>query len=481
MDLWLVVLLLVAVAGGSWLRISKLQSEIQSERERLDRLKQEKEVVYEFLHDLGEAFTDEVDRRQLLEIILKCSVKVSSAQSGIIYIKQKRQPVLAAEAIYGLFPPPFKLPKSLEDKLSSREEYLHNILRNEPIPLHSDNSFAQVCQTREPIWICDASLDRCFPQPEEEALKIHSLIVVPLKYRQETFGVLALAKRKSGGEFTVSDFEIAKAVADQAAFSLHNASVYSQLAEKALLDHDLEAAREIQRILLPEQEPQIPGYDVAAINIPAKKVSGDYYDFLPIDQTHWGFVIADVSGKGVPASLIMGMCRTVLRTHAAGCTSAAEVLRKANRVLYPDIREDMFISMAYLILDSQNHTITLAKAGHDAPLLCTMNHTKVEPLQAPGIAVGIDSGDVFDSVMQDVSVPLQPGDTILLYTDGIKEAVDEDGQEFGRDQIRSALLNVSGEGAKPLVTNMIERVARFRGNQVQNDDITLVALKRKPL
>jgi len=120
---------------------------------------------------------------------------------------------------------------------------------------------------------------------------------------------------------------------------------------------------------LPAGAPEIAGFEIAGINIPASHVSGDYYDYISIDEDHWGIAIADVSGKGVPASLIMAMCRSVLRSVAGTGESAAGVLRQVNRQLYPDIREDMFISMAYLVIQKSADAIMLARAGHDAPLL----------------------------------------------------------------------------------------------------------------
>ena len=168
-------------------------------------------------------------------------------------------------------------------------------------------------------------------------------------------GVLAVANGPMSAPFSASDFVVFKSISEQSAFALYNAIIYSEANEKKRLDHDLQIARDIQRILLPSQPPPIDGFDIAGINIPARQVSGDYFDYIKVDDDRLGVVIADVSGKGVPASLIMAICRSVLRAEARLGKSPAEVLRKVNRQLYPDIKEDMFISMAYVILD---HKIT---------------------------------------------------------------------------------------------------------------------------
>src|SRR5207237_6995953 len=190
-----------------------------------------------------------------------------------------------------------------------------------------------------------------------------------LLYGKQNMGVLAVGNGPSSPSFTPSDFVVFKSIAEQSAFALYNAIIYSEANEKKRLDHDLEIARDIQRILLPSEAPVVPGFEISGLNIPARHVSGDYFDYIEVDKDKLGVAIADVSGKGVPASLIMAICRSVLRSQATGNPSPADVLQKVNRQLYPDIKEDMFISMAYLVLDLVRGGVMLARAGHDAPLL----------------------------------------------------------------------------------------------------------------
>lgn len=149
-----------------------------------------------------------------------------------------------------------------------------------------------------------------------------------------------------------------------------------------------------------------------------------------------------------------------------------------NRQLYPDIKEDMFISMAYLVLDHARSTVTLARAGHDAPLLYTPKTGAVTPLKTPGMVVGIDSGDVFDRLTKDVAVPLEPGDCILLYTDGIPEALDNEGNEFGLERTIEAFRSSAKQGAKAIVSRLIDDLRNFVGATPQNDDITLIAIRK---
>ena len=197
-----------------------------------------------------------------------------------------------------------------------------------------------------------------------------------------------------------------------------------------------------------------------------------------MDDERLGVAIADVSGKGVPASLIMAICRSVLRSQAAENPSPSDVLKKVNRQLYPDIKEDMFISMAYLVLDHARNNVTLSRAGHDAPLLYKSATQAVTTLKPPGLVVGIDSGTVFDRLTNDVNVPLERDDCLLLYTDGVTEALDADGTEFGLERTMQAVQASAGSGAPAIITRVIDDLRNFVGSQPQNDDITLIAIRK---
>jgi len=154
------------------------------------------------------------------------------------------------------------------------------------------------------------------------------------------------------------------------------------------------------------------------------------------------------------------------------------VLRKVNRQLYPDIKEDMFISMAYLILDHEHNGVTLARAGHDAPLLYKRRAKTVTPVKSPGMVVGIDSGNVFDRLTSDFAVALERDDCLVLYTDGVTEALNSEGDEFGLDRMAQSVRGSATGGAPAIVKKVIEDVRTFTGANPQNDDITLIAIHK---
>ncbi len=457
------------------LRISlRLQAQYQRE---FAALQQEKKIVYDFLHDLGEAFTEEIDREHLLRIIITCARKVTAAKGAAIYLWDFDRQKLIAASVEGNFPPPLMIAPAVAEQLAAKIEDLQAFLKLEAVPAGSGTIIAEVAQTGVGVLVEKAEADPSFPWFKQQSLQTSTYLAVPLHYRAEQLGVLALANREDGQPFSKADFDLVKSVADQAAYSLQHAKIYTELTEKKKLDHEIEVAREIQRILLPSDAPRMEGFNCAALNIPAQQVSGDYFDFIQVDAKHWGVAVADVSGKGVPASIIMAMCRSVLRSKATGNLSPAQVLRAVNRQLYPDIREDMFITMLYMILDSSG-TLTLARAGHESPLCCRDHFKHIETLQAPGMALGIDAGDVFDEVIKDVTVELSPLDTVVVYTDGINEALDDEGNEFGQEQLKAVLRDAGPQSVDFLVKTIVDRVQNFSRGHPQNDDITLAAVQR---
>ncbi|MBM4157133.1 MAG: PP2C family protein-serine/threonine phosphatase, partial [Lentisphaerae bacterium] len=261
---------------------------------------------------------------------------------------------------------------------------------------------------------------------------------------------------------------------------LYYALLREELDAKRRLDHDLAVARRIQQMLLPREVPASDRADFAAVNVPAQEVGGDYYDFIQVDADHVGVAIADVSGKGVSGGLIMSVCRSVLRARAPGCLSPAEVLRSLNRVLSGDLGEDMFITALYMILDTRTLELTLARAGHEAPILHRPSGRGLTRIESPGIGIGIGDPELFDGVIRDARVRLMPEDVVLLFTDGISEARDEAGTEFGVDRVMETLVLNPGAPASALIVALQNRVHRFTNGRPPHDDLTLVVTRIRP-
>lgn len=439
-------------------------------------LREHGEGVLTFLHDVGEAFNETIKHEEIYRTIVQCAVRTSKAKSGAIFLMDDKNECLEAAVIEGAFPPPIPPDDMIEDKLVTRTAFLEQTIKKQKIK-KGESVIGAVAESGKPLLIQKASEDKRLPYYEGEILQIHTFLAVPLIFREQKLGVLALANRKDDRPFNEEDLSFLSSIASQAAFAIFNARLHGIMTEKERMDRDLEIAREIQQILLPADPPKIEGLDVFALNVPALEVGGDYYDFIKIDDENYGFAIADVSGKGVSGALIMAMCRSALRSKGLGNPYPAQVLSQVNRVIHPDMREDMFIGMDYGVLNTKTHQFAFCRAGHEPLIVHRNNPRRIEILAPRGMALGIDSGTVFDSALQEQHMILEKGDILVFYTDGITEALDESGKEFDRDQLVEAIESCADQSAEQIAKNIEERVRRFIGNRAQNDDITLLVVR----
>jgi sigma-B regulation protein RsbU (phosphoserine phosphatase) len=469
--------LLVASLAG-WGITTYLQNRRIRRLERShEEIQVEETLVFDFLHGLGEAFRGTIRPQELHRLIVEGAVRILDAYGGALYVADRTGGRLMLGFISKGCPPLVDVPPDILQQAGANPITLETFLRLHTVGAN-EGLIGRVWKTGQAVCINEFSEAPELAKLRGSAFGSVSVMVTALQYGDQNLGVLAVANGPKGAPFSQADFVVFKSIAEQSAFALYNAIIYSMANEKKRLDHDLEIARDIQRILLPSEAPAINGFQISGINVPARQVSGDYFDYIHVDQERLGVAIADVSGKGVPASLIMAICRSVLRAEAAGNPSPADVLRKVNRQLYPDIKEDMFISMAYLVLDHQRDGVTLARAGHDAPLLYQQQSQTITPIKSPGMVVGIDSGSVFDRLTVDFSIPLERNDCLVLYTDGVTETLNAEGDEYGVDRMMQSVRASANDGAQAIVKTIIRDVREFTGSVPQNDDITVIAIRK---
>ncbi|MFA5332253.1 MAG: SpoIIE family protein phosphatase [Methanoregula sp.] len=244
-------------------------------------------------------------------------------------------------------------------------------------------------------------------------------------------------------------------------------------AEKERFAKELEIAKGIQQSFLPDSAPVIPGIELVAKNIPALEVGGDFYDFIPVAKNRWGLVIADVSGKGVPAALFMALSRTLIRASTLVDADPAQSIGRANRMICEDSKSSMFVTLFYAVLDAQEMTLNYVNAGHNPPLLLQDGAVAVRLLKAKGIALG-----VIDEVdLQSVKVNLKPGDVLVLYTDGVTEAINSKEEEFGEERLLRVITENRSRPAQEIMDRILAAITAFAGDQPQFDDITLMVLR----
>lgn len=291
---------------------------------------------------------------------------------------------------------------------------------------------------------------------------------------ERCLGVLTVYRAFDGAPYQSTDETLLELFASQAAIVIENTELHKTRLAKERLDTELDDARRVQRMLIPAQPPSIRGYQVAALWYPAKQVSGDYYDFIPLSGGRVGFVIADVSGKGLDAALFMANTRSTLRASLNLGGSPADMLRYANRTLAADSQGGMFVTVFFGILDPQAHTFSYVNAGHNLPWLARAASRSLETLSGGNLALGI----VRDVNYAASEITFARGDLLMLYTDGVTEATASDETLFGDERLIKTLRDSADQSARQVIQTLARRVRRFTGAEPQSDDITVVALRR---
>lgn len=463
---------LVLAGGGIYLYFR-----MQRARREAAHLRREKELIFGFVHDVGEIFADvdKLETDSLLKRVLFYAQRTTQAASGAVYLLEPDSPELRVRAMAGLFPPLTEALNARTDTAVTKSRHIEDLVRTRRIA-RGEGLIGTAAESGTAILIPDASADPRVPRHTLDFVAIRTLLLVPLRIQSGALGVLALANRTVGGAFTETDLNLTQALADQAAAAVHYASLRDALDEKRRMDHDLSVARQIQASLLPATLPHLPTVELAAFNEPAMQIGGDYYDVVRVDERHIGLAIADVSGKGIGGALLMSVCRSMLRAHAPGNLSPASVLRTISRVMSADIAEDMFVTMLYMVLDLETRELILARAGHERPAL--IRRGEIQFLNANGAAIGLMDDATFSESLDETHVFLEPGDLVATYTDGITEAMNLHEEEWGLNAFLDACKVAAAEGAGPVVQNVRQRIQRFVGGRAQYDDMTLLVMRQ---
>lgn len=476
-----VLYFIVGVSLGAllvWILYFSARREIVRIEEQKQLLQQEKHVVIEFMHNLVEAIGSGIEREKLYERIVHTSILSTGAISACLYelTEEKRLRGVVSE---GLFPP-LKTSLSDSENWNTRSKFLNDALQPEIYKL-GEGIIGEVAQTLKPALIEDVYADPKIIKHKDPSLSISSLIVTPIAFRKKVFGVLALASHSDTMNFTENDFSLVQSLAEQAGMAINSANLMNILLEKNKLDFELTLASNIQNLLLPRTYPDTPNIQIDAYYKPAQKVGGDLYDIIELKDHKIGVVIADVSGKGIPASLLMAICQTNIRHFAQQFNSPADVLRSINREMYGEIRQDMFITMTYAIIDSKKGNITLARAGHELPLKFSFDKNKnclsPEKIKSDGVALGMAPQNIFDNAIEDVVIPFKKGELFILYTDGVTEATNENFSEFGVESLAETIKTLTNQHPKSINMALIKAIETHSESIKNQDDLTLVTIK----
>ncbi len=324
------------------------------------------------------------------------------------------------------------------------------------------------------MWNAGSGAD--VPHDVSDAFGLSAPLAWSLVAKGETVGAMVIDGGTEALASGTRRANILSGIASQTAMAIVNAQLAEEAVVRQRLEQELRVARRIQESFLPERCPTLPGWQIAAFWRSARQVGGDFYDFVPLrdGSDRLGIAIADVADKGVPAALFMAMSRTLLRAVAIGGRSASEALMRTNDLILGDVRSDLFVTIFYVVLDPLTGQIGFANAGHNPPLLARAGGTAPEYLSRHGIALGV----MPDITLDEQSLCLQPGDVLALYTDGVTEALNEAGEEFGVQLLEQCVVENAGGSADDIVQAIRAALRAHVGDEPPFDDVTLVVVKR---
>lgn len=404
------------------------------------------------LYRISQTFNSSLDLDDVLNLVMDEIVSVTSAERGFLMLRED-DGHLAVKVARGLDrktieSPEFEVSRGIVDRVVTE------------------------CKA---ILTSDAQADEWLGQRKSvRGLKLRSVLGVPLQLKGECIGVVYVDSRIQTGIFSKEDIELLEGIASSAAIAIENARLYKVAIEKGRLERELQVAREVQMNLIPRSVPKLPGWEFAAWWQPARQVSGDFYDFIPLNETQLGIVIADVTDKGMPAALFMANSRSIIRASVSIPTQPANAIASANRLICADSANGMFVSLFYGKLDIKSGNLTYVNAGHNPPYLYQAETETFSEFERTGLVLGIES----EAEFKEQAVQLKQGDFILLYTDGVTEATNTEQDLYGKDRLLQLLYNHRKSSVNEVQAALEDSITEFIGDISPSDDITMVIAKR---
>ena len=431
-------------------RLRTVDSQFLAEMERHAGVSEKEIGRLKLLIEAAKVLNSTLDLDKLLGVILETALGLVDGDRGTVYLLDEEKKELWSRVLKG------------GERIEIR------------MPTGSGIA-GYVAATGDTLNIPDAYFDTRF-NPDFDRVtgyRTRSILCMPMKNRDGTIvGVFQILNKRSG-TFTAEDESVLDALSVHAAIAVENARLYEQERQKIAMEKDLQAAREVQMTLIPKRVPDVAGYMFAAVTIPAREVGGDLYDFTAKEPGQLAICLGDVSGKGLAASLLMANVQATLRDQAFTAAPASECVRRSNMLLFQNTGNEKFVTLFYALLDPASGSLTCCNAGHEQPFLIRSGG-EISRLTAGGTVLGI----MEDYPYEQETVTLGPGDLVLIFSDGVSEAMNSSGDQLGEDPIRSVLKKHHGGDPEELKEALIAAVRTHAGGAPQADDITIVVVKR---
>jgi sigma-B regulation protein RsbU (phosphoserine phosphatase) len=405
------------------------------------------------LNDIATAVSSARELDQVIGLIVHECVKHLEVEQGAVMLLDEKKPTDSF--------------RTMVRKVDSADEV---------VPYHFGLQLSGwMLKNQVPLMINDFQSDKRFKVSTREDFPIKSLLSVPLKLKGKLLGVLNVFNKRSDLGFKLEDQRLLAIIATQSAQLIENARLYEE--EKALMhfEEELRVAQDIQQNLLPKGIPDFKGFDICGRSIPAREVGGDYFDFIKINDDMLAVCLGDISGKGMPAALLMANLQATLRGQMHFTLSVSECIGRSNKLLFQSTDTQKFATLFYGIINQEHMDLTYTNAGHDPPIMIS-SERKIIQLETGGTVLGF----MEDYEYQEETVPFQMGDVLVINSDGVTDAQNGKDEEFGHNRLEEVIKSAKDKSAKEINTSVLEAVKSFTGDVPQTDDITLVVIKRIP-
>lgn len=422
------------------------------------KIKLNAETKYNLLRDISFKLKDTLDLDKILNQLLDSLQTIINFDAAGIFVLGR-----------GLVHRQFQISKQVIAGIA-RRGFDQGPLKDDEMLTFGKGIVGYVIKTGESVVIPDVRLDDRYIAGRQKTL---SEITLPIFLNEQPIGALDVESDRVDA-YNLDDLEALRFFAGAAAISIEKTLLHLQILEKEKIEKQLQIAAEVQSRLLPGSSPIIKGYDIAGLCLPTYAIGGDYFDYIEIDRDSLAIVVADVSGSGIPAALLMTSFRTLLHTHARTDKNPLEVMRLLNRQMSGFTRKKDFITVFYGILNLRNHSFVYVNCGHNPPLLFK-ERGKIEELTRGGPSLNIQKEPKYKTS----EVTLEPGDRLVLYTDGAVEIFNEEHNEFGIKRLIRSIRESVNFSSDIMIKNVVEATKRFRGSDIYQDDFTLVIVKRE--
>ena len=425
-------------------------SKLQNENLKLRTAVEELSVI----NEITTAITSTQSIEKIVDLIIRKCVKHLKVEQGVVML--------------------------LDEK--DEEKPFHTMIRKQDstinlLPYRLDTQLTGwMLVNKNPLLINDFQNDRRFNIEGGNGtdIPIKSLLSVPMQLKGKMIGLITVFNKKNESGFTNNDQRLLGIIAAQSAHVIENARLHIHEQTLLKLQEEMRLANEIQVNLLPKEQPVLDGYDIAGKSIPAKEVGGDYYDFINTKDGKLAFCLADISGKGIPASLLVANLQATLRGQILLENECKECVTFANELLYLNTASNKFATLFNGIIDNKNNEITYCNAGHNNPILISKDNKITRP-DVGGLIVGIAPGVQYE----DDKIKFNSGDMLVIFSDGITEAMNKEEDEYEEERFTNMLLKNKEKSAEELIDIIIKEVTDFCEGQDQMDDMTLIIIKRK--